>query len=68
MVTGKLHNCLKQPQKKSYAPTDSNIDRREVESSANNQIMLLVLILFSLFNYIYLNIAFLELIGKIPSK
>ena len=39
MVTGKLHNCLKQPQKKSYAPTDSNIDWREVERSANKQMM-----------------------------
>ena len=39
MVTGKLHNCLKQPHKKSYAPTDSNIDWREVERSANKQMM-----------------------------
>ena len=68
MVTGKLHNCLKQPQKKGYAPTDSNIDWKEVERSANKQIMQLVLILFSIFNYNYLNIAFMELIGKIPTK
>ena len=39
MVTGKLHNCLKQPQKKGYAPTDSNIDWREVERPANKQMM-----------------------------
>ncbi len=68
MATGKLHNCLKQPQKKSYAPTDSNIDWRELERSANKQMMQLALTLFSLFNYKYMNIAFMELIGKIPSK